>query len=68
MDGLLVREDKLSREDIKLIFSDLMDIERKEARQKRKHKPLQRVARKAFGMSKKLVEKKGQLLYKGMPG
>ncbi|KAG1675772.1 hypothetical protein FOA52_012428 [Chlamydomonas sp. UWO 241] len=72
-DGVLVREDKLSRDDIKLIFGDLAKDAGDYGKGKEKlgdkssKKALRRV-RKALGIPQKLQQKKGQLLYKGMPG
>ena len=60
--GRLVREDKLGKEDIKMIFDDLPKPQRSKTRRRR------RWVKKALGMGKKLQQKQGQLLYKGMPG
>jgi len=59
-EGRLLREDKLTREEMKLIFGDSWEHRSKPQLRKR--------VKKALGMGKKLQQKKGQLLYKGMIG
>ncbi|GIL87383.1 hypothetical protein Vretimale_1691 [Volvox reticuliferus] len=62
-DGILLREDKLSSEDAKMIFGQLQAPEEKRRASKAKKK-----VKRALGLGKKLQQKHGQLLYKGMPG
>lgn len=58
-DGSLVREDKLGAEDLKMIFGGMWQQKGSKARQK---------VKRALGLGKKLQQKAGILLYKGMPG
>ncbi len=60
--GQLMREDKLGKEDLKLIFGDLPTDAPPKTRRKR------RWVKNALGIGKKLQQRQGQLLYKGMPG
>ncbi|GFR45455.1 hypothetical protein Agub_g6852 [Astrephomene gubernaculifera] len=61
-DGVLKREEKLSSEDAKMIFGQAQTTDaRRGSRAKKKVK-------RALGFGKKLQQKHGQLLYKGMPG
>lgn len=43
-------------------------IQHKPAQVEPRSKTLRRQVKKAFGMGKKLQQKQGQLIYKGMPG
>lgn len=58
--GQLVREDRLNSSEIKSIFGPIWENEPK--------KTVRRRVKKAFGFGKKLTQRQGQLLYKGMPG
>ncbi|KAG2487447.1 hypothetical protein HYH03_014014 [Edaphochlamys debaryana] len=68
-DGVLAREDKLSSEDAKMIFGQPDKDRDKEDKERtpRARKASKKVKR-ALGFGKKLQQKHGQLLYKGMPG
>lgn len=57
--GELMREDKLGAEDVKMIFGGAWQAKGSKARQK---------VKRALGLGKKLQQKAGVLLYKGMPG
>ncbi|EFJ44342.1 hypothetical protein VOLCADRAFT_106487 [Volvox carteri f. nagariensis] len=62
-DGVLRREDKLSSEDAKIIFGQPQQSE-----EKRRGSKARKKVKRALGLGKKLQQKHGQLLYKGMPG
>ncbi|GIL44135.1 hypothetical protein Vafri_1667 [Volvox africanus] len=64
-DGTLRREDKLSSEDAKMIFG-LLKLPASE--EKRRASKARKKVKRALGLGKKLQQKHGQLLYKGMPG
>ncbi|KAG2429673.1 hypothetical protein HYH02_014011 [Chlamydomonas schloesseri] len=63
-DGALKREEKLSSEDAKMIFGPPPTPEGGDGRGRKARKKVKR----ALGLGKKLQQKHGQLLYKGMPG
>ncbi|KAJ9521064.1 hypothetical protein QJQ45_022785 [Haematococcus lacustris] len=62
-DGVLVHEDKLSKEEMKQIFKDVRTKPKKSV-----PRTVKRTVKRAIGLGKKLQEKQGQLIYKGMPG
>lgn len=77
--GHLVREDKLSHEEVKAIFKNMWSPTGGLMGQggaggagapapPERAKTLGRKVKKALGMGKKLQQKQGQLIYKGMPG
>lgn len=55
----MVREDRLNKDEVKAIFGAVSAPVRKPLRQKLKA---------ALGIGKRLQQKQGQLLFKGMPG
>ncbi|PNW79094.1 hypothetical protein CHLRE_09g400478v5 [Chlamydomonas reinhardtii] len=63
-EGALKREEKLSSEDAKMIFGPPPSPEGGDGRGRKARKKVKR----ALGLGKKLQQKHGQLLYKGMPG
>ncbi|KAG2429639.1 hypothetical protein HXX76_010869 [Chlamydomonas incerta] len=63
-EGALKREEKLSSEDAKMIFGPPPTPEGGDGRGRKARKKVKR----ALGLGKKLQQKHGQLLYKGMPG
>lgn len=59
VEGHMVREDRLNKDEVKAIFGAVAAPARKPLRQKLKS---------ALGIGKRLQQKQGQLLFKGTPG